>query len=123
MNNVRKQSPVTTGFLDYFPLAVMEIARCSAVGNEQHNPGATLHWDRAKSGDEADALVRHLMERGTMDSDGIRHTTKAAWRAMALLQKELEDETQRTVMPVSAPASSRKLDKFGNIVLRVYDKI
>ena len=124
MNNVRKQSPVTTGFLDYFPLAVMEIARCSAVGNEQHNPGAALHWDRAKSGDEADALVRHLMERGTMDSDGIRHTTKAAWRAMALLQKELE-----AVQPEASAASSvapftaimveysrRPLDKSGNVI-------
>ena len=118
MNNVRKQSPVTTGFLDYFPLAVMEIARCSAVGNEQHNPGAALHWDRAKSGDEADALVRHLMERGTMDSDGIRHTTKAAWRARALLQKELEGVPQDMAQAIAAaaPYSERKLDKIGNII-------
>jgi hypothetical protein len=86
----RKATPVATGVLDYFPDAIRAVANCSHVGNEQHNPGTPMHWDRAKSGDEADALVRHLMERGTMDSDGVRHTTKVAWRALALLQKELE---------------------------------
>jgi hypothetical protein len=55
-------------------------------------PGAPLHWDRSKSADESDALIRHFMERGTRDSDGIRHSAKAAWRALALLQKEIEAE-------------------------------
>lgn len=88
----RKAMPVVTGVLDYFPDAIRAVANCSHVGNEQHNPGTPMHWDRAKSGDEADALVRHLMQRGTMDDDGVRHTTKVAWRALALLQKELEDQ-------------------------------
>ena len=30
------------------------------------------------------------MDAGTIDSDGIRHSTKVAWRALANLQKELE---------------------------------
>jgi hypothetical protein len=30
------------------------------------------------------------MEVGTEDDDGIRHSTKTAWRALANLQKELE---------------------------------
>ena len=64
----------------------------SAAGNEQHNPGQPLRWDRSKSTDEADALMRHFVERGTRDSDGMRHTAKVAWRALALLQKELEAE-------------------------------
>ena len=88
----RKQIPIATGFLDYFPLAVIEIARLSMIGNEQHNPGTPLHWDRSKSGDESDAMMRHFMERGTRDTDGVRHSVKTAWRAMALLQKELEEE-------------------------------
>lgn len=79
-----------SGVLQYFPDAIREVARCSWVGNEQHNPGQPLHWDRSKSTDEADALVRHLMEAGTVDSDGIRHSAKVAWRALALLQKEIE---------------------------------
>lgn len=88
----RKTMPVGTGVLDYFPQALLAVAHCSYVGDEQHNPGTPLHWDRSKSTDEADALIRHFIERGTMDSDGIRHITKVAWRALALLQKEIEAE-------------------------------
>ena len=86
----RKTYPVGTGFLDYFPLAATEVAHVSFVGNEQHNPGQPLHWDRSKSTDESDAMMRHFLQRGTVDSDGIRHSAKMAWRAMAFLQKELE---------------------------------
>jgi len=89
---VRKQRPIGTGVLDYFPNALLEVAYVSWVGNEQHNPGQPLHWDRAKSQDEADALLRHFLARGTMDTDGTRHSAKLAWRALALLQKELEDD-------------------------------
>lgn len=87
----RKSMPVATGVLDYFPNAIRAVANCSYVGNEQHNPGSPMHWDRTKSGDEADALMRHFMERGTVDTDGILHSTKVAWRALAMLQKELEE--------------------------------
>lgn len=88
----RKATPVTTGCLDYFPDALLAIAELSRIGNEQHNPGTPLHWDRSKSSDEADALLRHLIDRGTRDTDGVRHTAKVAWRALALLQKEIEAE-------------------------------
>lgn len=93
----RKTYPVAAGFLDYFPLAVAEVAHVSYVGNEQHNPDTPVHWDRSKSQDEADALMRHFLSRGTIDSDGVRHSAKMAWRAMALLQKELELESPREV--------------------------
>jgi hypothetical protein len=86
----RKATPLTTGCLDYFPDALLAVAALSKVGNDQHNPGTALHWDRAKSGDEADALSRHLIDRGTLDTDGQRHSAKVAWRALALLQKEIE---------------------------------
>jgi hypothetical protein len=87
----RKTYPIGTGFLDYFPLASAEVSHVSFVGNVQHNgPNTPLRWDRAKSTDEADALMRHFLERGTIDSDGVRHSAKLAWRAMALLEKELE---------------------------------
>lgn len=91
----RKEYPIGTGVMDYFPDALAEIAHVSWVGNQQHNPGQPLHWDRAKSTDEADCLIRHFSQRGTLDSDGLRHSAKMAWRALALLQKELEAE--RTV--------------------------
>lgn len=86
----RKNIPIMSGFLDYFPDATAMVAFVSKVGNDQHNPGQPLHWSRGKSGDHADAAVRHLMERGDVDSDGLLHSAKAAWRAMANLQEELE---------------------------------
>lgn len=86
----RKAAPVVRGFLDYFPAATMEVAALSKTANEQHNPGEAMHWARDKSNDHADCLVRHLMERGTIDTDGVRHSAKVAWRAFALLEEELE---------------------------------
>ena len=86
----RKATPVFSGVLKYFPDALREVARCSQAGNDQHHPDTPLHWDRAKSTDELDALTRHLLEAGTMDTDGIRHSTKVAWRSLANLQKEIE---------------------------------
>lgn len=88
----RKTYPVATGVLDYFPKALIEIAKVSFVGNEQHHPGTPLHWDKTKSMDESDALIRHFLERGTLDSDGLRHSAKVAWRALALLERELEND-------------------------------
>lgn len=86
----RKNTPLCRGLLDYFPLACAEVARVSKVGNDQHNPGEPMHWARGKSTDHADCIVRHLMDRGKVDADGCRHTAKLAWRALALLQEELE---------------------------------
>ena len=86
----RKDKPIFAGVLKYFPLALAEVAKCSKAGNDQHNPGLPLQWTRSKSGDELDALTRHLLEAGTIDTDGIRHSAKVAWRALANLEKELE---------------------------------
>jgi hypothetical protein len=86
----RKQTPIYSGVIRYFPRALAYIAHVSWVGNEQHNPGMALHWDRSKSSDELDALTRHLVEAGTLDSDGILHSGKVAWRSLANLEKELE---------------------------------
>jgi hypothetical protein len=82
---------VATGVLTYFPDAIREVAHVSYVGNQQHNSGQPMHWNRSKSQDHADCLARHLIERGTIDTDGLRHTAKVAWRALALLQIELEE--------------------------------
>jgi len=88
----RKLIPMCTGVLDYFPDALAAVAEVSRIGNEQHNPGQPLHWAKEKSTDHADTLIRHLVERGTLDTDGGRHSAKVAWRALALLQTEIEDE-------------------------------
>lgn len=88
----RKGVPIVTGCLDYFSAALAEVARVSKRGNDQHNPGQPLHWARGKSTDHADCVGRHLLQRGTIDVDGMRHSAKMAWRALALLQEELEAE-------------------------------
>lgn len=88
----RKKIPVGTGVLDYFSSALAAVARVSHAGNEQHNPGQPLHWARGKSNDHADTMIRHFLERGTDDVDGMPHSAKMAWRALAILQQELEDK-------------------------------
>jgi hypothetical protein len=93
-SQARKETPVCTGVLDYFPLALAAVSELSYRGNEKHNPGQPLHWSHNKSSDHADCLVRHLMERGTPDEDmgGLSHTVHVAWRALALLETELREE-------------------------------
>ncbi len=86
----RKAAPIMEGCIDYFPAALAAVAAVSKAGNDQHNPGQPLHWSRGKSGDHANCAVRHLADRGRIDSDGHRHSAKAAWRALANLQEELE---------------------------------
>lgn len=87
----RKNVPLARGVLDYFPAALVAVAELSRMGNDKHNPGQELHWARGKSTDHADCIMRHLVDRGTVDpEDGISHSVKVAWRALALLQEELE---------------------------------
>lgn len=86
----RKERPIATGVLDYFPDALAEVAYVSFVGNKQHNPGEPLHWAKEKSQDEEDAAIRHMAERFEIDSDGAYHAAKAAWRMLAFLQKLIE---------------------------------
>lgn len=89
----RKEIPIAEGVLDYFPAAIAYVARISKVGNDKHNPGQPMHHARSKSGDHANCIGRHLIERGTFDlEDNLRHSGKLAWRALALLQEELERE-------------------------------
>lgn len=88
----RKKTPVFSGVLQYFPDAIKEVSKVSLAGNNQHHPEKPLHWDRNKSTDELDSLSRHLIDAGTLDTDGIRHSAKVAWRALANLQKELEND-------------------------------
>lgn len=87
----RKDRPITSGVIDYFPLALAEVSRISALGNKQHNLGDShLHWERTKSLDHADCIARHLADRGGVGLDGATHSGNLAWRALALLQEEEE---------------------------------
>jgi hypothetical protein len=90
----RKNTPIYGGVVKYFPLALAEVARCSMAGQKQHAPNEPLQWHREKSGDELDALMRHLTDHSEnpMDNDGQLHLAKVAWRSLAALQKHLEGE-------------------------------
>lgn len=89
----RKSIPVYSGCISYFPDALKEIAKCSYEGQKQHNPDKPLGWDRSKSGDELDAMMRHLMDYASgveFDECGTRHIVKCGWRMLAYIQKEVE---------------------------------
>jgi hypothetical protein len=88
----RKAIPLYSGVINYFPDALVAIAKVSQAGNDQHNPGQPLQWAREKSKDHEDTLLRHLLEHGEIDVDGHRHSAKMAWRALAILQLEIEEE-------------------------------
>ena len=90
----RKAMPVFSGVLKYFPNALKEVSKCSQAGNDQHGNGDKLFWDRSKSGDELDALARHLIDHSInpLDEDGQLHLAKVSWRALAALEKYLEGQ-------------------------------
>ncbi len=77
----RKECPIYSGFVKYFPLAMVAVAKSSFIGSQKHNPDQPTQWNRDLSGDELDAMMRHLLEGDW---------TAVAWRAMANLQKEEE---------------------------------
>lgn len=85
----RNEFPLAEGCLFYFPAALAWVARCSKIGNDQHNAGEPMHWAMHKSTDHANKILRHLVDVGTDDTDGIPHSIKVAWRALALAQEDL----------------------------------
>ena len=92
----RKATPIYSGVIKYFPDAFAEIAKCSYNGQIQHNPDKPLAWDRSKSGDELDAMMRHLIDHAKgieFDDCGTRHIVKCGWRILAYIQKTVEEES------------------------------
>ena len=99
----RKDTPVWSGVLQYFPLAIGAVARLSKKGNDKHNPGEPLHWARDKSNDHGDCIVRHQMNPAEVDPDnGELHAVAVAWRALAQLQ--LLEEKRLTYKALDAIA-------------------
>ena len=82
----RKTYPLYRGLFRYFPRALAAVAHHSYVNNEKHNPGGPIHWNRATSTDQEDALLRHVLEG---------EWVAVAWRALAKLEKELEARSEQ----------------------------
>lgn len=90
-SKTRKETPIGTGVLDYFPRALAAVASLSKAGNDKHNPGQVLHWSKEKSTDHPDCIIRHFIDRGKIDPDsGLLHDVGLAWRALANLELTLE---------------------------------
>ena len=104
-SNERKNHPVATGCLDYFPAALAGVAKHSKDGNDKHNPGQPLHHSRGKSADHTDCIVRHVMDFAAFlatienEPDKVKPEYIAAlmyevnalsWRALALNQEMQE---------------------------------
>jgi len=86
----RKNIPVYTGFMCFFPLGIAEVALHSHVSTEQHHPGEPCHWDKSKSTDEKDSQARHLLDQTFPEQsleEQILHARAGAWRAMANLER------------------------------------
>jgi hypothetical protein len=110
----RNRFPMADGLLDYFPNALALVAELSLIGNQQHNPGEPMHHSRDKSTDHANKIIKHLVDRGKVDADGVLHDVKVAWRALALAQETAERiygypmprNARITVAAQPAPAST-----------------
>jgi hypothetical protein len=91
----RKEFPLYSGCIRYFPNALAAMAQLSLIANAQHSPGKKLHWAKGKSRDETDARQRHILdeamaENGEIpwhDSDGVHHAVKSLWRAAARVER------------------------------------
>ena len=75
----RKSMPVYTGVLKYFPDALKEVSKVSRAGSLQHHPDKPLHWDKSKSTDNEDALVRHLLDHSENPMDRDWETTSSTY--------------------------------------------
>jgi hypothetical protein len=80
----RKDIPLYSGLIRYFPDALARVAAVSKKGNDKHNPGQPLHWSCEKSNDHVDCIARHLWELDGIDpTTGEPHWAALAWRALA----------------------------------------
>lgn len=102
----RKNYPVYSGPLRYFPKALTEVAQVCKIGNDKHNPGQPLHHARGKSSDHADCIIRHMIDMSEdfgkgvgRDENGVPQVAYIAWRALALAQEWLENNDGAPMAP------------------------
>lgn len=68
----------------------MALAALNVQGNMQHYGNTdNVQWKHLVSNKHIDKLLNHVLDHGTVDTDGVRHSTKVAWRALANLEEEL----------------------------------
>lgn len=94
----RKEYPLMSGCVKYFPAALAGVANTSKKGNDKHNPGEPLHHARGKSMDHSDCIIRHLIDLEDLlrqhrlrnphvsKKDILTEVNQMAWRALAYSQ-------------------------------------
>lgn len=87
MQDADRKKVLLAAVFDYFPNALIEIALVIYDGQVQHK---TTGWDRTKSNDHRNTLLRHYLQAGTVDTDGRPHSAKVAVRALMALELESE---------------------------------
>lgn len=109
-SNARKEIPVLSGCIKYFPAALAGVSAISKQGNDKHNPGQPLHHARGKSMDHGDCIVRHLMDvedllaaasRGNKTASVeaiLLEVNQLVWRALAYSQ-ELHEQFGAPMAP------------------------
>jgi hypothetical protein len=136
----RKEYPMASGCLAYFPSALAGVAKISKLGNDKHNPGQPLHHARGKSSDHADCILRHLtdtlnllaaVERNQTDNveQVLIEVSQLAWRALAYSQ-ELHEKFGAPLAPGAkladksggALSSGRYVDFGDGVWLKLVDK-
>lgn len=106
----RKNYPVLSGCINYFPAALAGVSNVSKLGNDKHNPGQPLHHARGKSMDHGDCIVRHLIDAEDLISAYVQDSTmvtpemiltevnQLAWRVLAYSQ-ELHEKLGSPLAP------------------------
>lgn len=116
-SQARKEIPLLSGCLCYFPAALAGVARISKEGNDKHNPGEPLHHAREKSGDHGDCLLRHLVDLQDHLAAGrtelaIGEADAVCWRALALSQELHEGYAGAPLAPAArVPGDCREADQ------------
>lgn len=97
-SNERKNYPLFSGCLKYFPAALSGVSNISKIGNDKHNPGEPLHHARGKSMDHGDCILRHLVDiedllkayqndnNSVSIQDILTEVNQMTWRALAYSQ-------------------------------------
>lgn len=120
----RKNLPIFKLITGYFPKALREVTRVAVANNVRYNPDrkpADINWARGKSNDQLASLFRHILESAVDGAvfeelppevlaacgpgfDRIYVLAEAAWRALAAL--ELQIEEQEAKKPLAVPAGT-----------------
>jgi hypothetical protein len=104
-DQARKLLPIFKLVTRYFPKALREVTKVSVANNVRYNPEkdpADINWARGKSTDQLGSAFRHMLEAavdGKVFETGtdIYVLAEAAWRILAALELEIENQEAKLV--------------------------